>query len=326
MSFDMDKISVIVPAYNCQNTIERCIKSIQNQTYNNLEIIVINDGSTDKTESVIFALQGKDERIKVISIPNGGVSRARNTGLDNATGDYITFVDSDDYIDKEMYECLYNLIKEYNVQIAHCSYKNVVGDDVVPVGDTGKIMVQYHDEAMMCLLSGKLFSGGIWNKLYKKELFDGIRFDESIRINEDVLANYELFDLVDKSVFVDKALYSYVANNDSATHSMRTSEGPEHVLYVAEKMQEKSINKLYQNEADYRVAYLSLNLYKSYVLLNNLDKKNKRKSLKKKLKNYKYLFSKKDRLNYHLLIIFPKIYRIAFRLYDKKRVKKLDPI
>lgn len=321
----MDKISVIVPAYNCQDTIERCIKSIQNQTYKNLEIIVINDGSTDNTESVLFDLQGKDERIKVISIPNGGVSHARNTGLDNATGDYITFVDSDDYIDEEIYECLYNQINEYNVKIAHCSYKNVDGEAIVPVGDTGKITVQNHDEAMMCLLSGKLFSGGIWNKLYKKELFTDIRFDESIRINEDVLANFELFDLVDESVFIDKALYSYVVNNDSATHSMRTSEGPEQVLYVAKKMQEKSINKPYQNEADYRVAYLSLNLYKSYVLLNNSDEKSKRKSVKKKLKSYKDLFNKKDKLNYYLLLIVPRIYRIAFRVYDKKRVKQLDP-
>ncbi len=321
----MDKISVIVPAYNCQDTIERCIKSIQNQTYKNLEIIVVNDGSTDNTEAVLFALQSNDERIKVISIPNGGVSHARNTGLDNSTGDYITFVDSDDYIDKEMYDILYNLIKEYDVKIAHCSYKNVDGEAIVSVGDTGDITVQNHDEAMMCLLSGKLFSGGIWNKLYKKELFTDIRFDESIRINEDVLANFELFDLVDKSVFVDMALYSYVVNNDSATHSMRTSEGPEQVLYVAKKMQEKSLNKPYQNEADYRVAYLSLNLYKSYVLLNNSDEKSKRKSIKKTLKSYKALFTKKDKLNYYLLIIVPSIYRLAFRVYDKKRVKQLDP-
>ncbi len=321
----MDKITVIVPAYNCQATIESCIKSIQNQTYKNLEIIVINDGSTDNTEAVLFALQGNDERIKVISIPNGGVSHARNIGLDIASGAYITFVDSDDYIDKEMYEILYNLIKEYNVRIAHCSYKNVDGEAIIPVGDTDKITVQNHDEAMMCLLSGKLFSGGIWNKLYKKELFDGIRFDESIRINEDVLANFELFDLVDESVFIDKALYSYVVNNDSATHSMRTSEGPEQVLCVAEKMQKKSINKPYQGESDYRVAYLSLNLYKSYVLLNNSDEKSKRKSVKNNLKSYKALFTKKDKLNYYLLIIVPGIYRLAFRVYDKKRVKQLDP-
>ncbi len=321
----MDRISVIVPAYNCQDTIERCIKSIQNQTYKNLEIIVVNDGSTDNTETILHEMQLVDDRIIVISIPNGGVSHARNTGLDSATGDFITFVDSDDYIDKEMYETLYNLINEHSVQIAHCSYKNVVGDDVVPVGDTGKIIVQNHDEAIKCLLSGRMFIGSLGNKLYRTCLFNNIRLDETIRINEDVLVNYKLFDCVDKSVYVDKALYSYVVNNESATHSMRTNEGPEQVLYVAKKMQEKSINKPYQSEADYRVSYLSLNLYKSYVLLNNSDEKSKRKRLKKNLKKYKHLFSKKDMLNYYLLIIVPDIYRLAFKIYDKKRVKQLDP-
>lgn len=321
----MDKISVVVPAYNCQGAIERCINSIQNQTYKNLEIIVVNDGSTDNTESLLHEIQEQDERVKVISIPNGGVSHARNTGIDNATGDYITFVDSDDYIDEEMYETLIGLIKKHDVKIAHCSYKNVDGETIVSVGDTGKVTVQNHDEAMMCLLSGRLFSGGIWNKMYEKDLFNEIRFDESIRINEDVLANYELFNLIDKSVFIDKAFYSYVVNNESATHSMKTSEGPEQVLYVAEKMQEMSVNKSYQSEADYRLAYLSLNLYKTYIIINNSDETLKRKELKTKLKERKRFFSKKDKVNYYLLVLFPCLYRMAFRVYDNKRVKQLDP-
>lgn len=321
----MDRISVIVPAYNCQDTIERCIKSIQNQTYKNLEIIVINDGSTDNTESILNEIQAQDERVRVISISNGGVSHARNIGIDNATGEYITFVDSDDYIDGEMYEGLYNLLIEYKVKIAHCSYKNVDGAIITPVGDTGKTTIQDHDDALKCLLSGRLFSGGIWNKLYAKDLFNEIRFDESIRINEDVLANFELFDSVDKSVFIDKAFYSYVVNNESATHSMKTSEGPEQVLYVAKKMQKMSINKSYQSEADYRVAYLSLNLYKTYTIINNSDESLKRKELKIKLKEYKSSFSKKDIVNYYLLVLFPCLYRMAFRVYDKKRVKQLDP-
>ena len=322
----MDKISVIVPAYNCQDTIERCINSIQKQTFNNLEIIIVNDGSSDNTEAKIKELQDKDSRIIAISIPNGGVSHARNTGIDKASGDFITFVDSDDYIDEEMYECLYNLIKEYNVQIAHCSYKNIDGEIVVPVGDTGKIIVQNHDEAIKCLLSGKLFAGGNWNKLYKKELFSHIRFDERIRINEDVLVNFELLDLVEKSVFVDKAFYSYVVNNSSATHSINNNEGSEQIYYVAQKMQKMSENKPYQYEADYRTAYLALNLYKAYVLTNNSDEKYKRKCFKKKLKCYMYLFSKKDKLNYYLLLLLPHIYRFAFKVYDKKRIKQLDPI
>lgn len=322
----MDKISVIVPAYNCQDTIERCIKSIQNQTYKDLEIIVVNDGSTDNTETLLHELQNEDDRIIVISIPNGGVSHARNTGLDNATGEYITFVDSDDYIDKEMYETLYNLIKKYNVKISHCSYKNVDGDSISPVGDTGAVFVQDHDEAIKCLLSGKLFAGGNWNKLYENSLLDTIRFDEALCINEDVLANFELFDLVDKSVYLDKSFYNYVANANSTTHAMISNLGVEHVTLVAEKMADLSREKPYQYEATYRYAFSLLCLYRGYLLSNNLEDNDKQKRTREKVIKMKSLYKGKDRINYILLIIFPLIYKPVYNLYTKFRKKKLDPI
>ena len=322
---NMDMISVIVPAYNCQDTIERCIKSIQNQTYKNIEIIVINDGSTDGSEAVIKELQSQDERIKLISIPNGGVSHARNTGIDNADGDYITFVDSDDYIDEEMYQTLYNLIKEYDVEIAHCSYKNVDGDSAVAVGNIGKIYVQNHDEALKCLLSGRLFTGGNWNKVYSRSLFEDIRFDESIKINEDVLANYMLFDRVDRSVFTDKALYNYVANTNSATHAMRSNMGVEHVALVAEKMAEMSKGKSYQQEADYRCAFSLLVLYRGYFFSNNPEDKGKKEETRAKVKSMKDIYKGKDRINYCLLISFPFVYKPIYKFHTRFRKKKLDP-
>ena len=321
----MDKISVIVPAYNCQDTIERCINSIQKQTFNNLEIIIVNDGSSDNTEAKIKELQDKDGRIIAISIPNGGVSHARNTGIDKASGDYITFVDSDDYIDEEMYECLYNLIKEYNVQIAHCSYKNVDGEVVVPVGDTGKIVVQNHDEAIKCLLSGRLFAGGNWNKLYNGTLFDTIRFDETIRFNEDVLANYSLFEKVRKSIYIDRAFYNYVSNENSTTHSLKTNDGAENVALVAKKMAEMSRGKVYQAEADYRYAYLSLCLYRAYVFSNNPEEIGKKKILKENIKLMKGLYKRKDRINYILLMYFPHIFKLTYKLHSTIRKKQLDP-
>ena len=321
----MDKISVIVPAYNCQDTIERCIKSIQNQTYKNLEIVVVNDGSTDNTETLLREMQDEDDRIIVISIPNGGVSHARNTGLDNASGDYITFVDSDDYIDKEMYETLYDLIKEYGVEIAHCSYKNVDGEAVVPVGDTGKIIVQNHDEAIKCLLSGKLFAGGNWNKLYNNTLFDNRRFDETIRFNEDVLANYYLFSKVEQSIYIDRAFYNYVSNESSTTHSLKTNDGAENVVLVAKRMAEMSSGKPYQTEADYRYAYLSLCLYRAYVFSNNPKEIEKKRLSKENIKLMNGLYKGKDRVNYILLMYFPQIFKLAYILNSTIRKKKLDP-
>ena len=111
------KISVIVPAYNAEKTIERCLKSILKQTYHNLEVIVVNDGSKDSTELILSRIEKNDVRVHLITIENGGVSHARNVGIDNASGEYITFVDSDDYIDEEMYTSLMELIQKYDIGI-----------------------------------------------------------------------------------------------------------------------------------------------------------------------------------------------------------------
>ena len=321
----MDKISVIVPAYNCQDTIEKCINSIQNQTYKNLEIIVVNDGSTDNTAEVLKSLQDEDERIKVFSIPNGGVSHARNTGIDNSTGDYVTFVDSDDYIDKEMYETLLDLANNNSAQIAHCSYKCVDGDIVNAVGDTGKVIVQEHDEALKCLLSGRFFTGSLWNKLYERELFENVRLDETIKFNEDVLANYLLFENADKSVYTDKAYYTYFQNTDSATHSVKSNIGIEQIALVAEKMAEMSKGKPYQSEADGRFAYLSLALYRAYLLSKDPRENEKKAQAKAKLKAMKKLYSGRNKVNYVFLICFPHIYKLFYGVYTVFRTKKLDP-
>lgn len=320
----MDKISVIVPAYNCQDTIEHCINSIQNQTYKDLEIIIVNDGSTDNTEQIISDLQSVDNRIKVFTIPNGGVSHARNTGIDNATGDYITFVDSDDYIDTKMYETLYSLIKEYNVKIAHCSYKNVDGKAIVPVGDTGKITVQNHDEALKCLLSGRLFIGGLCNKLYNRILFNNIHLEESIKFNEDILANYYLFDKVEESVYIDRAFYSYVANETSATHTISSVVSRENVVMVARIIEKESIGKPYHIYAEKKLAYTLLDLYRAYLL--NKDKSQKKEELKRELKDYKLVYkSKNEKTTYYLAMYFPHICVFTYKIYDRIRVKKLDP-
>jgi len=321
----MDMISVIVPAYNCQDTIERCIKSILNQTYKNLEIIIVNDGSTDKTELILRKIQKQDDRIKIVSIPNGGVSHARNIALDMVSGDYVTFVDSDDYIDKEMYSELMILIEEYNVKIAHCSYKNIYTDGrVVSVGDTGKIVVQPHDDAILCLIQGKLFTGGIWNKIYSKELIDGVLFDESIRFNEDILFCFQLFDKADKTVYLDKAFYNYVANENSATHTVSSVLLHEQIVNVARKIDLASVGKSYSFSARNKLAYTLLDLYRTYLLEG--VKTSERKELKNEVKRNKmYYTSKNTKVTFYLAMYFPHICVLSYRIYDRIRVKKLDP-
>ncbi len=325
----MKKISVIIPAYNAEQTIERCISSIQNQTHKNLEIIVVNDGSTDSTEDIVKYLQLCDERIKLISIPNGGVSHARNVGIYNATGDYIAFVDSDDYIDSDMYECLIDIAKKYNIKISHCSYKNVDENNNIfsIVGNTGNIIELTHDEAMSCILSGNIFSGGLCNKLYASELFIDVRLAEKIKYNEDVLTNFYLFDKVEKSVFIDKSFYNYVAYESSSTHSANALLSCQQLLFVSKEMQRLSKGKTYENSSKNRVATCLLNLYRSYIFSGKINKIEKKKVMLEILeyKSQGFYKSNREKILLFLYRYFPIVFKTFFGFYDKIRVKKLDP-
>lgn len=325
-----EKISIIIPAYNSEKTIRRCVDSIRNQTYKNLEIMVVNDGSTDSTGKIVNAIGAEDSRVRLISIPNGGVSHARNVGIDSATGDYITFVDSDDFIDSGMYEKLIKIIKKYNVKIAHCSYKNVNESGVVlsVVGNKGKIVKQSHDEAMSCLLSGNLFAGGLWNKMYDSTLFSDVRLDETIKFNEDVLANYCLFDKVEASVYTDEAFYNYVEVESSSTHSADYVISGNQTLYVSKKMLELSTGKNYEEIAKNRVAVSTLCLYRAYIFSDDFSLNEEKKSIMTDIMSYKkqgFYRSKKEKTLVFLYKYAPHLFRVLFRLYDKIRVKKLDP-
>ena len=324
-------ISVIIPAFNAENTIEDCIKSIQEQTYVNLQIIAVNDGSTDNTGYILKKLSLEDSRIEVISIPNGGVSHARNIGIDNAKGDYITFVDADDTIKNNMYEHLLKLIFDYNAQIAHCSYSNYDSSGFVSnVGNMGRIIRQNKEEAISCLISGKCFAGGMWNKLYSIDLFRNVRLDESIKINEDILANYMLFNNSEVLVYSDLCLYNYynyISSSTSTTHTLRKLKES---LYVAKIIYEDSIGKNYENDALHRLAYINLLLYRYLIFNKNnndysiVEKSLLRKKIKSYLKNGCYV-TKRNKISAFLSLYFPFLFRIVYFVYNKVRIEKYDP-
>ena len=231
------KISIIVPVYNCAAYLERCVKSLIQQTYKDLEIILVNDGSTDGSGDLCRRLAASDTRITVIDQENKGVSAARNTGLEASKGEMITFVDSDDSIDPETCEFMLNLLEEYDADIAHCGYKHLVRDEVRLVHDTKTVTVQNREEALRCLISGKLFTGSVWSKLFRRELLDGIRFNESIRINEDHLFCYEAFSAADKTVFADYAFYNYLARfGESACFATGDAKKKQDGCFVSEYM------------------------------------------------------------------------------------------
>ncbi len=321
-------VSVIIPAYNSEETIEKCIDSITSQTYSDLEIIVVNDGSQDDTESIVKRISSKDHRVKLISIPNGGVSHARNVGIDNATGEYITFVDSDDTIDKEMYQSLMELFQRYNADIVHCSYKTVhINGSVIPVGGTGKIVVQESDEAIEYLISGKLFGSGLCNKIFKKELLKNSRLNENIKINEDYLMNFELFEKASCIVYLDSPFYNYMQLESSSTHTTNSAKSACDKYRVSQKIYDKSIGKVYEPTAKRKLASTLLGLYGSYSLNKDTVTKRELKNLEKQVIGFKNqgLYSKNDRIRFVLFRFFPKFYSFSYKFYDRIRIKKLDP-
>ncbi|OUQ02420.1 hypothetical protein B5E92_14680 [Erysipelatoclostridium sp. An15] len=163
-----DLLSIIIPAYNIEPYIGRCLESLIIQTYKNLEIIVVDDGSTDNTLSIIKEYCNKDNRINVIHKKNEGVSVARLIGMKKASGEYIGFVDGDDIVEKDMFEFLINNAKKYGTDISHCGYVMDFPDGHSDYYyNTGRIIIQNNSKGLEDLLGGKYIEPGLCNKIYK---------------------------------------------------------------------------------------------------------------------------------------------------------------
>ena len=155
------KISVIIPVYNVEPFLPACLDSVLAQTHRDLEIILVDDGSADSSGAICDRYAGMDPRIRVIHQENGGVSLARNRGLELATGELISFIDSDDTLEPDMYEQLVHHMQTHGADISHCGYKHLVRDEVRLINDTKQIRPQTREEALECLVSGRLFSGSL---------------------------------------------------------------------------------------------------------------------------------------------------------------------
>lgn len=214
-------ISIVVPAYNIASHLPKTMDSILSQTYREIEIIVVNDGSTDATAEIINQYAATDSRIKPIHKENGGVTSARLRGVAEASGEWIGFVDGDDYIEPQMYERLVENALKYRADISHCGYQMVFHNRVDYYYNTGKLIQQTHADGLADLLDGKFVEPGLWNKLFHKDLFMALplQMDPSIKINEDVLMNYWLFKQAESAVFEDVCSYHYVVRKDSAANS-----------------------------------------------------------------------------------------------------------
>jgi len=249
-------ITVIVPVYNALPWLEHCIDSLCSQSYNNLEIILVDDGSTDGSGSICDGFSQKDSRIKVIHKQNGGVSSARNEGLSKAKGGYIGFVDADDYIEPDMYGILLELIKNNNAQIAGCNIS--YAKDTAYCQKEGIVMVFTPQEAInKDLASGGLF---ICNKLFAKNVLTGLFFDKNITIGEDMLFCFNAMLKSSKIAYTDFKKYNYNrSNTNSATlkefniNKLTYFEATAPLLTYALNTQNKHLYKLVSRARIYHV-------------------------------------------------------------------------
>lgn len=213
-------ISVIVPIYNSGKYLKKCIESIVNQTYKDLEIILVDDGSVDKSGSICDEYADKDKRIKVVHQENKGLSAARNAGLRIAKGEYITFIDSDDYIEHDTYECVFSAINKYDSDLIFFREKSVneSGETIYISGDapTGKIYEISHADAVDLVVGRQI--NGMCDKVYKQEILKDLFFKEGYMYGEDFMYNLVALTRVKTVSYVDEIKYSYVSNSSSVTH------------------------------------------------------------------------------------------------------------
>ena len=244
-----DLISVIVPVYNMEQYLERCMNSIWQQTYTNLEIILVDDGSTDRSPQMCDEYAAKDQRIKVIHKQNGGLSDARNAGLAIAGGAYIGYVDSDDWIEPTMYEKMYQACVEHHAQVAVCRYAQVYKDHVVQ-GGTDKVTAFEKEDLLRAYIGDcddYIIYNSVWSKLYAREIVDGVQFPKG-KNSEDIMYTTKAFCKADRGVYVDRCLYNYVLDRDGSIMNVKRGERMfqdelpfwrEHISYIREQVSEE---------------------------------------------------------------------------------------
>lgn len=218
-----DLISVVVPVYQVEQYLKRCVDSILAQTYENLEILLVDDGSTDSSPAICDAYEKKDARVRVIHQENQGLSGARNTGIAAAKGAYISLVDSDDFLAPDFIQVLYHMCVEQQAELSQCRYTVVHGDTLPKETGVGQVQRFTGREMMMQMYTGgEAYFTVAWNKLYRRDLFTDIRYPMG-RIHEDEATTYRIYDRVQKAAVTTAPLYGYYVRAGSITKSFRTS-------------------------------------------------------------------------------------------------------
>ena len=321
-----DRISVIVPVYNVAADLSRCLDSILAQTFSNIEIVAVDDGSPDGSGELLDRYAEKYPNLRVIHKENGGVTSARLCGVREASGEWIGFVDGDDAIEPCMYARLLKNAVEYDADISHCGYQMCFADGRIHYfHNTGICEKHNKTTAIRELLSGERVEPGLCNKLFRKSLFQGWKMDESIRINEDLLMNYYLFSNARSSIFDDWCPYHYIVRSSSVSRARLN----EHKIYDPIKVKKTILEKCDKdNLNDAQRAYITTCIY-TYcgLLLDRKTTKHRTAVRNELLRNKKWisLLPGRTKLLAELVIYAPSPLSIAYPIYSNfLQSKKYD--
>lgn len=313
-------VSIIVPIFKVEKYLKRCIDSILNQTYRNIEIILIDDGSPDNCGKIADEYALKDKRIKVIHQKNMGLSEARNRGIEISKGEYIGFVDSDDYIEPTMFQDLYNAIIDNDADISICNFyvisnKRKVAKNNFKRRNFNKI------EALKGVLLDKDIQSYAWNKLYKRELFENIKYPIGKKY-EDIGTTFYLFEKSNKIAYIEKPEYNYLNREDSIVFNYNEQTIMDYTDIIIERY--KYVDNKYEQLKKYNFYYLAKTLITAFNDAESLNKINN--SLMKKIEEL-YSIVKKDIQKYGLVDndLFSNEQKIEInKLLKNEEIKKLN--
>ena len=324
----MVNVSIIVPVYKVEPFLNDCINSLVNQTYKNLEIILIDDGSPDNCPKICDEWAKKDSRIKVVHKENGGQSTARNLGIDIAQGEYIGFVDSDDYIEETMYETLFDCLKKNNKKMSCClTYFLYEDGSVVSASGADNSTIDLDINEALAYTFEKRVGNAVWCKLFEKSLWQNLRFPVGESVEDYPIMIPTLCD-AGGMVLVNKPLYYYRKRQGSLTSRGSVSPKNAHYVYKNLNIMEKQLeeyNTASKKSFDFFVARTSFSMAlvmeKDYKLLDDTIKaslKNYRKLMRKKI--FVFMLSKysslKDKLLY--ILVLTHALRILYKITGKK--------
>jgi len=313
-------ISVIIPVYNVEEYLKKCIDSIINQTYSNLEILLIDDGSTDNSGKICDEYKIIDKRIKVIHKENGGVSSARNLGISEAKGKWLTFIDSDDWIETNFCEILINEARENNADVVLCAYNRVTNSKLEKINVYSKNVELDSIQYLINILNPQTGFGFCHMKLYKSDIIKNIRFNTDLEVGEDALFNEKISQNIVNSIYVNENLYNYRVNEFSVVRKYDERYCEKYLK--AMKATKKFIFNNYINSEEIKINYYNFVAYHVLLIAVNYcyNYENKNKNKREILKNIcKEDFFKEaiKKSNYNKLSLTRKIalFTLKFHLY-----------